>query len=34
VYSALGIDPGSPIVDRLGRPHRMNAGEVIEPLYA
>lgn len=34
VYSALGIDPGSQIVDRLGRPHRMNAGEVITPLYS
>jgi hypothetical protein len=33
VYSALGIDPGSQIVDRLGRPHRLNAGEVISPLY-
>ena len=33
VYSALGIDPGSQIVDRLGRPHRLNAGEVIAPLY-
>ena len=34
VYSALGIDPASTIVDRLGRPHRLNAGEVIAPLYA
>ena len=34
VYSALGIDPASPIVDRLGRPHRLNAGEVIAPLFA
>lgn len=34
VYSALGIDPGSQIIDRLGRPHRLNAGEVIAPLYA
>ncbi|OYV84616.1 MAG: hypothetical protein B7Z73_15105, partial [Planctomycetia bacterium 21-64-5] len=33
VYCALGIDPGSQIIDRLGRPHRMNAGEVIGPLY-
>lgn len=33
VYSALGIEPGSQIVDRLGRPHRLNAGEIIGPLY-
>jgi hypothetical protein len=33
VYSALGIEPGSQIIDRLGRPHRLNAGEVISPLY-
>lgn len=33
VYSALGIDPGSQIIDRLGRPHRMNSGEIITPLY-
>ncbi|HVC94035.1 MAG TPA: DUF1501 domain-containing protein [Pirellulales bacterium] len=33
VYSALGIDPDSQIIDRLGRPHRLNAGEVIAPLY-
>ncbi|HEX5445445.1 MAG TPA: DUF1501 domain-containing protein [Pirellulales bacterium] len=34
VYSALGIDPGSQVIDRLGRPHRMNGGEVIAPLYS
>lgn len=34
VYSALGIDPGCQIIDRLGRPHRLNAGEVIAPLYS
>jgi uncharacterized protein (DUF1501 family) len=34
VYSALGIDPASTIVDRLGRPHRLNAGAVIAPLYS
>jgi hypothetical protein len=33
VYSALGIDPATTIVDRLGRPHRLNAGEVIAPLF-
>jgi hypothetical protein len=34
VYSVLGIDPASTIVDRLGRPHRLNAGEIIAPLFA
>ena len=34
VYRALGIDPASTVVDRLGRPHRLNAGEVISPLFA
>lgn len=34
VYNALGIDTGSRIVDRLGRPHRLNAGEIIAPLYS
>ena len=34
VYTALGIDPSSEIIDRLGRPHQLNAGEVIAPLYA
>ncbi|HUY32478.1 MAG TPA: DUF1501 domain-containing protein [Pirellulales bacterium] len=33
VYSALGIAPESQIIDRLGRPHRLNGGEVISPLY-
>jgi uncharacterized protein (DUF1501 family) len=33
VYTALGIDPTSQIIDRLGRPHQLNAGEVIAPLY-
>ncbi len=33
VYRALGIDPDSQIIDRLGRPHRLNAGEIIAPLY-
>lgn len=33
VYTALGIDPASQIIDRLGRPHQLNAGEVIAPLY-
>jgi uncharacterized protein (DUF1501 family) len=34
IYTALGIDPSSTIVDPLGRPHRLNAGEVIAPLFA
>ena len=33
VYSALGIDPLSEIVDIEGRSHRLNNGNVIEPLY-
>lgn len=33
VYSALGINPESTIIDRLGRPHQLNAGDVIEPLF-
>lgn len=33
IYSALGIDPASQVIDRLGRPHQLNAGEVIAPLY-
>lgn len=33
IYSALGIDPESQIIDRLHRPHQLNAGEVIAPLY-
>jgi len=34
VYSALGIDPGSHVYDRLGRGHRINGGQVITPLYS
>ena len=33
VYSALGIDPTSEFVDIQGRSHRLNSGNVIEPLY-
>jgi len=33
IYSALGIDPESIIIDRLQRPHQLNAGAVIDPLY-
>ncbi len=34
IYSALGIPPSSQVIDRLGRPHQLNAGEVISPLYS
>lgn len=34
IYAALGIDPRSQIIDQIGRPHQLNAGEVIAPLYA
>lgn len=33
IYSALGIDPETQIIDQLGRPHWLNSGEVIAPLY-
>ena len=33
IYQALGIDPNSTVVDQLGRPHQLNRGNVIEPLY-
>ena len=33
VYTALGIDPATEIRDSQGRPLRLNAGQVIEPLY-
>ncbi len=33
VYTALGIDPASQFVDIQGRAHRLNNGNVIEPLY-
>jgi hypothetical protein len=33
VYAALGIDPAAEVRDRLGRPMRLNAGEVILPLF-
>jgi len=34
IYSALGIDVESLVIDRLNRPHQLNAGTVISPLYA
>lgn len=33
VYSALGIDPESLVVDQVGRPLQLNHGSVIQPLY-
>ena len=34
IFTALGIDPESIVTDRIGRPHRINAGQVITPLYS
>ncbi len=34
IYSTLGVDPESLVYDKLKRPHRLNAGEVIAPLYS
>ena len=34
IFTALGIDPESIMTDRIGRPHRINAGQVIAPLYS
>lgn len=33
IYRALGVDPGSEIIDRLGRPLALNRGEGIPPLF-
>jgi hypothetical protein len=33
VYHALGVDPATELRDRLGRPVRLCAGEVMRPLY-
>ncbi|WP_337173754.1 DUF1501 domain-containing protein [Paludisphaera sp.] len=33
VYQALGVDPATELRDRLGRPLRLCAGDVMEPLY-
>jgi len=33
IYRTLGIDPESELRDRLNRPLRLNAGEIIEPLF-
>lgn len=34
VYSTLGVDPHSIVLDRLKRPHGLNAGNVIDALYS
>jgi hypothetical protein len=34
IYSALGVDPAAEVQDRLGRPMRLNSGEVIQPLFS
>lgn len=34
VYQSLGIDPGSEIHDRTGRPTRLNKGRVMDVLYS
>lgn len=34
VYTALGIDPGAVVRDRLNRPVHLNTGEPIAPLYS
>jgi hypothetical protein len=33
IYQALGVDPGTELRDRLGRPLRLCSGEVMTPLY-
>ena len=33
IYTALGIDPGSEVRDRFGRPVTLNGGRVIESLF-
>lgn len=34
IYQALGLNPATEIRDPLGRPLRLNGGEVIEPLFS
>ncbi|MCH2399201.1 MAG: DUF1501 domain-containing protein [Pirellulales bacterium] len=34
IYTALGIHPQSTITDPAGRPHRLNKGQVIAPLFS
>jgi uncharacterized protein (DUF1501 family) len=33
IYNALGVDPATELIDRLGRPLRLCDGEPIAPLY-
>jgi hypothetical protein len=33
IYHALGVDPAADVIDRQGRPLRLNRGEVIQPLF-
>jgi hypothetical protein len=33
VYHVLGVDPGTEVHDRLGRPVRLNRGEIMEALF-
>lgn len=33
IYTVMGVEPSSTIVDPLGRPHRLNTGNVISPLF-
>jgi hypothetical protein len=34
IYSALGVDPAIELRDRLGRPIRLCAGQLIDPIYS
>ena len=34
IFTALGIDPESTMTDRQGRPHKINAGQIITPLFS
>ncbi len=38
IFTALGIDPEidpeTTTTDRLGRPHKINAGQIISPLFS
>lgn len=34
IYRALGVDPATELRDRLGRPLRLCAGQVIDPIYS
>ena len=34
IFTALGIDPETTMTDRFGRPHKINAGQIITPLFS